>query len=50
MGVVTWLRACEIYPELPDLIVEAERRRLAEQPAKYRAAMAETGQPMGKAA
>jgi hypothetical protein len=50
MGVVTWLRACEIYPELPDLIVEAERRRLAEQPAKYRAAMAETGQPVGKAA
>jgi predicted transcriptional regulator len=50
MGVVTWLRACEIYPELPDLIVEAERRRLAEQPAKYKAAMAEVRSPMERAA
>ena len=31
MGVVTWLRACEVYPELPSLVAESAADRKARQ-------------------
>jgi hypothetical protein len=31
MGVVTWLRACEAYPELPSLVAESAADRAARE-------------------